>query len=211
MKLLNYIISLFSFGGFTNKKEWKKHPFAWQNANELAADRKRISEVLGAKECSQEATDLVLEAFDFFKKNPQRYDGASGDVELDKIGNVKYDLAAMPHDLLDALEINYTTSIQRIKKGDKMLIKLMEEMGAPSIHIDKRKFVTLLSRLRFALSKKRRNSGIVPDTDLVLLVHAYTLGYHIDYKPLYKYGAILLILLILIATHPFVWWLIRLF
>lgn len=212
MILLRYIISLISFGTFTNKLEYQKHPFyVCRKAPEILENhRKHLEQRMRMSNATDNAVQLFHKGFSLYKNIPSKYDGASGDVELHKIGAYTYDIGAIIHDYTDVT--NYTTTMERIKLADKALIKVMEELGDPQIHIDKRKLVTLLAPVRFMLSRKRRKSDYVGyDSKYDALLNDYVGNYNIDYTPVYKWAVIFLIALVLILTNPFTLWVFNLF
>lgn len=203
------LIRHISLGSFTNKDEFKKHPFWLLRENKAVLEDHKHLLLARLESVFYDPTMIRLfgDCFDYFIKNPKYYDGASGDVELHKVGNYTYDIGAIIHDYPDVT--NFTTSIDLIKLVDRALIKTMEHIGDPDVHINKRKLVTLLAPVRFMLSRKRRKQQPTHVYQLESILTDYLGNYKIDYAPLYNYGIAILIVLILITTHPTIQFLIK--
>lgn len=203
------LIKSVTFGSFTNPYEYKKHPFYLlrNDKRKLIKHKNMLLEKMIHSGASLESRQLFEIAFDYFVENYEKYDGASGDVELHLIDGYRYDIGAIEHDYPDVT--NYTTTKERIALADKALIKIMEEIGDPSFHIDKRKLVTLAKVVRYQLSRKRRKQSPTHINGYNRLLNNYVRDYKIDYTPIYKYGAILAVILYLVLSNDKTYWIFK--
>jgi hypothetical protein len=180
-----------SIGGFTNREAYKKQPF-WLLRNEperLLKHKLIIMQGMYDRLVDQNIVEFFEIAFDYFIKNIKHYDGASGDVELHKVHGYTYDIGAIMHDYLDA--VNYTVSIKTIRTADKVLFKVMEQLHDSTYHIDKRAALLYIAApLRYLNSKyiSKRQSTTAPfnDAKIALYIEEYTNGYTFNYSRIRK-------------------------
>ena len=185
-----------SIGGFTNREAFKKKPF-WLLKNEPETLRKHEQILLNKMRhagCDIATLGTFSIAFNYFVENPTQHDGASGDNELHKLGSYRYDIGAIMHDYLDA--VNYTTSIETIRTADKVLFKVMEQLGDSTYHIDKRAALLYIAApFRYLNSKyiSKRLSTAAPfnDAKIAQYIEEYTNGYSFNYGRIRKVLAIL--------------------
>jgi len=210
ISILKYIASKISIGGFTNKDAWRKQPFAHLDSATLENHKKLIIDKMVTAGMEGFIIRLMNDAFIYFSKHPEQYDGASGDVELHKVGDFYYDISGVLHDYLDA--INYTYTLKNLKLADLLLSKVMMQLGDPRVHHDKRvSLLRIVRPLRYLWSKERRISSERPRLATIIQIDSYAYGHVISYLPLYKYGAIAVVLLAIILSHPLLWMVIKLF
>jgi hypothetical protein len=198
------ILKSVSIGSFTNKKAWKKQPFALleKDHKTLMAHKFILVEHM-IHNVDSSMISTFKNAFDFFMIEPEKYDGASGDVELYKIGDYRYDIAAIIHDYLDA--INFTHSFDNLIKADLTMAKVMKQLGDPSIHYDKRVgLLAIIRPLRFAISFKRRRKLPPTNKDLEDRITVYIYDFKINYWPFITYLTAGIALIVICATHPVV-------
>jgi len=189
-----------SIGGFTNREAFKKQPF-WLLRNEPETLRKHEQILLNGMRhtgCDDATLYAFSIAFNYFVENPTQYDGASGDNELHKVHGYTYDIGAIMHDYLDA--VNYTTSIEKIKTADKVLFKVMEQLGDSTYHIDKRAALLYIAApFRYLNSKyiSKRQSTTAPfnDAKVAQYIVEFTEGYTFNYSRIRKVlaGAVVLL------------------
>ena len=189
-----------SIGGFTNREAFKKQPF-WllrNNPETLHLHEQILLNGMRHTGCDIAALYAFSISFNYFVENPTQYDGASGDVELHKVHGYKYDIGAIMHDYLDA--VNYTTSIEKIKTADKVLFKVMEQLGDSTYHIDKRAALLYIAApFRYLNSKyiSKRLSTTAPfnDAKIAQYIVEYTDGYSFNYSRIRKVlaGAVVLL------------------
>jgi len=210
ISILKYIASKISIGGFTNKDAWRKQPFAHLYSATLDEHKKLLIDKMVTAGMEGFIIRLFNDAFDYFSKYPEKYDGASGDVELHKVGHFNYDIGAILHDYLDA--INFTCTLKNLKASDLLLSKVMMELGDPRVHHDKRvSLLRIVRPLRYLWSKERRSSQERPRLATIIQIDSFASGHVISYLPLYKHGAIAVVLLAIILSHPLLWMVIKLF
>jgi hypothetical protein len=208
ISIVKFIASKISVGSFTNKDAWREQPFARLDKGILIDHKCVLMERMISSGVDDDIIHLFDKAFDFFIKHPEKYDGASGDVELHKVGDYFYDISGILHDWLDA--INYTYTKTDLYNADKLLARVMEQLGDATVHYDKRVgLLFLIMPVRFLLSRQRRELNYVPDSDIFFTIEQYVNDYSINYWPFFKYVGIGILLLIVIITHQAFPWLYK--
>lgn len=158
------------FGDIFGGTAYKKMPFYLQQDNKdaLSSDLSELLGRLGSRTGSDKYSELFIEAFNYFVNNPEQYDGASGDQELDIITKVvdvkgkaqlialRYDITSIIHDYLDAVGMTY--DFERMQLSNKFFDKMNIDMGISYWNREKRKLVGLgiVSRFRLLMRKVKK-------------------------------------------------------
>ena len=192
MSLISFTASLFSkisAGSITDKNAYKKQPFyALHDESKLILEHKviLINKMKNAG-CDASSIELFDIAFEYFIINYKQYDGATGDNQLHKIGDYWYDISSVVHDYLDVS--NFTWNWDNLMVADRVLLKIMEQVGDSTYHIDKRALLLYtINPLRFLFSYKRRKSTRNVNLNQLTLINDYVDDFSINYKRILTLG-----------------------
>lgn len=104
---------------------WSRDDTFFESKIELSILRLKIQKLLKIKNRSHQDIELYLSAFDYFRKYPEKFDGATIVKDLVDIGEL--DLDAMVHDYEYLMGAN--RSFVKKWKADIKYIKNMEKNG----------------------------------------------------------------------------------
>lgn len=130
------------FGNVIGK--FKNNPFN-QSIDVLDNDLENLIKIVEGNG-ADEIVPLLREAFEYFCKYPENYDGASGDEESGAAK--KYDIPSIIHDYLSVIGLDYNYHI--LKLSDELFITHMKALHFSSIQIAKRKIgLALIAPFRY--------------------------------------------------------------
>ena len=191
-----------------NKDSWKKMPFYLLKNNKdlLFAQKEFLINNLEVRTGSDKYTYLFSLAYDYFVENPEDYDGASGDQELDTItdkhdNNIRYRycISSIIHDYLDVC--GFTKDIKNMDLNNILFDKLNNELGLSVFNIEKRKLVSLkiVNYARILIRKfKGNDKKNIYTNQLDTTVRSLIDGYKIKWKGWNKASLFVISLLVLL-------------
>lgn len=112
---------------------FKNNPFE-QDLEVLSYDLQNLIKIVEGNQ-AEELIPLLTEAFDYFTKYPELYDGTSGDEESG--ASKKYDIPSIIHDYLSVIGLDYKYNL--LKLSDKLFVAHMKALNFYSLQIFKRK------------------------------------------------------------------------
>lgn len=147
-----------------------KSNYFQQSPFKLASNRELLIGYLDLKGFNRTQRKIVLEAYDFFIENPNRFDGAtmSQDLfDLTKSGNYDgLEIAAMIHDYI-YIHLGANLSRKAMKLADNVMKVVMIKTNKSGFEIGRRMFLLKIINRPFAWYTRFKTGNTITDAQLV--------------------------------------------